>query len=175
MINKTLLIVIILFLVLSLGLLLFLPKYQTLKSSRSTIKDTQQEIKQYQDYFSKIEKTSEELKKYSDALSKIDFALPSDPSLIPVYYFLQKNSAQAGLAFKDIGVAKTSAMEEKPAIQKHTFSASFSGSYFALKNFLSVLEKSARLFEVESISFSSPPQGKEGTFIFNLTISVHSY
>jgi len=174
MINKTLLIIIILFLVLSLGSLLFLPKYQNLKSSQTTIKDTEQEIKQYQAYFSKIEKTSEELKKYSNALSKIDFALPSEPDLIPVYYFLQKNSAQAGLVFKNIGAAKTAVMEEKPAIQKHTFPVSFAGSYFAFKNFLSVLEKSARLFEVESISFSSP-KDKEGTFIFNLTISAHSY
>jgi Tfp pilus assembly protein PilO len=174
MINKTLLIIIIFFIVLSLELLLFLPKYQNFKSSQLAIKETEQEIKQYQNYFSKIEQASEELKKYSDALSKIDSALPPEPTLIPVYYFLQKNSSQSGLVFKEIGAVKTIALEEKPVIQKHTFPVSFSGSYFALKNFLSVLEKSARLFEIESISFSSPRE-KEESFIFNLTISLHSY
>ena len=174
MTNKPLLIIIIFFLIIPLWLLLFLPKYQNFKSSQTAIKETTQEIKQYQDYFSKIEQTLEELKKYNDALSQIDSALPPEPALIHVYYFLQKNSSQSGLIFKDIGILKTAALEEKPAIRKHTFPVSFSGSYFSFKNFLSVLEKSARLFGVESISFSSPKE-KEEAFIFNLTISLHSY
>jgi Tfp pilus assembly protein PilO len=153
----------------------FLPKYQNFKSAQTKIKETTQEIKQYQDYFSKIEQISEELKKHSDSLSQIDSALPSEPNLINVYYFLQKNSSQSGLIFKEIGNVKTAPLEEKPAILKHTFPISFSGSYSAFKNFLSVLEKSVRLFEVESIAFSSPPKEKEEIFIFNLTISLHSY
>lgn len=62
--------------------------------------------------------------------------------------------------------------KEGPEIWETKIDLVLSGSYSAFKNFLSILEKSARLIETESLSFSSP---KEETFQFDLKIKIHSY
>jgi len=170
--NKIILTILFFIVSLMLGLLLFLPNYQEFKISQTQIKSTKEEIKQFQDYYSKIEKISEELQKYSEGLAKIDSALPSEPGLTNLYYFLQKNSYQTGLFLKEVGITKVSSLSDMPAIKTYIFPISLMGSYYSFKNFLSSLEKSARLIEVDSISFS---YSKEDNFTFNLLIRVHSY
>ena len=47
------------------------------------------------------------------------------------------------------------------------------GSYPSLKSFLSDLEKSSRIIEVDSLSFATPEE--IGPFTFDLVIKVYSY
>jgi len=165
---------ILIFITLILGLFLILPKYQDLKSSQIKIKEVQKEIKQWEEYFSNLEKVSQELKNYTEVLSKIDSAIPSEFSLPSLFNFIQKISSQSGLVLKEVGSVTASPISQNSNIQKNSFTVSLSGSYSSLKNFLSILEKSARFLEVESISFSSPTE-KEGVSSFSLRIKVHSY
>jgi len=150
---------------------LILPTYQDLTSLRKKISEKEAELEIQEKYFQELQKISEELKNYEIPLSKIDSALPLKPSLPELLNFIQKASSQSGLSLKEIGQASTFSVE-KEKIKETKLDLVLVGSYSDFKNFLSVLEKSARIIEVENISFSTP---KEGSFNFILTIKVYSY
>jgi len=155
----------------SLVFLLIYPRVQDLIFLKKEISEKESDLKSQEKYFQEIEKTSEELKKYQDSLSKIDSALPEKFSLPELSNFLQKATSQSGLSFKGMSsVSVTSLLAGK--IKENRLNLALVGNYPDFKNFLSILEKSARLIEVENISFSLP---KEGQINFDLTIKVYSY
>jgi len=161
------------FFLLSFFLIIFLifPKYQNLNSLKKEIFEKEDELSSQEKYFETLQKTSEELKKYAPSLSKVDAALPKNPSLPELLNFIQKTSAQSGLSLKGISPAATSPLKGGK-IKETRMNFVLVGNYPDFKNFLSILEKSARLIDIENFSFSSP---KEGPFNFNLTIKVYSY
>jgi len=168
---------------------MFLPKFQQFNEIRKNIGAKRSEIKYSQEYYSKLTEVDAELKKYSVELSKIDSALPSDSFLPSLFNYLQKVTAQSGLVLKDAGSFTVSASENNPKIKEISLGLEVSGPYASFKNFLSTLEKSARLFETESISFASSEkkptaeeagetgqaEEKEEVFNFSLSIKVRSY
>jgi Tfp pilus assembly protein PilO len=149
------------------------PKYQKFNSFKKEILAKEKELSSQEKYFETLKETSEELKKYETSLSKIDSALPQNPSLPELLNFIQKASSQSGLSLKEISPAVTSPLE-KSEIKETRINFLLVGSYQDFKNFLFILEKSARLIDVENISFASPKE-KEGLFNFAITIKVYSY
>jgi len=94
--------------------------------------------------------------------------------VLPAFYnFIQRASSQSGLVLGAISPFSVSSSGEPLNVKEIGTGFSLSGSYTAFKNFLSALERSARMIEVESISLSSPVKG--GLFNFNLSIKMHSY
>jgi len=160
---------------LSFFLLFFLvfPKYQTLNVLKKEVFEKEEELSSQEKYFETLKETSEELKKYEVPLSKVDAALPKNPSLPELLNFIQKASSQSGLSLKGISPAVTTPLE-KGEIKETRINFLLVGSYSDFKNFLSILEKSARLIDIENISFALPKE-KEGLFNFNITIKVYSY
>jgi len=160
---------------LSLFLISFLifPKYQKFNSLKKEILGKEEELSSQEKYFEILQKTSEELKKYEASLSKIDSALPQNPSLPELLNFIQKTSSQSGLSLKEISPASTVPLE-KGEIKETRINFLLVGSYPDFKNFLFILEKSARLIAVENIFFALAKE-KEGLFNFNITIKVYSY
>ncbi len=169
---KILTISICIFFILGLGVGLIWPKYQDFKSLELEVSQKKSELKSKKEYLASLESAFQELEKHKDNLSKIESALPSDQSLPSLFDFLQRTSAQSGLILVDIGPVTVSS-PKGTTLKESGFNLSLSGSYSSLKNFLPVLEKSARLIEVEKISFSSA-KGEE-PFSFNLLIKIHSY
>jgi len=160
--------------ILIIGVFLVFPRCQDLRALRLEIGRRNTELQSKEKHISNLQEASQELEKYQLELSKIDSALPSSPSLPSLFNFLQKVSSQNGLILEEIGSFSVSVPEEKPEIKEISLNLGVSGSYSAFKNFLSTLEKSARLIEIESISFSTPEK-KESPFSFDLKIKVHSY
>lgn len=156
-----------------LGFGILYPKYQEIKFLRFEISQKETELRYKEEYFSNLSQISEKLKGFGDSLAKIDSAIPQVVSLPSLFDFLQKISSQSGLLLRKLSPVSGRYLTEKSEIQEHSFSLSLSGSYLALKNFLLSLEKSARLIEVNSISFSSPAEGN--FFEFELDLKVHSY
>lgn len=155
--------------------LFILPKSQSLFFLIKEISQKESSLSIQQEYFQELQKTSEELKKYEETFLKIDLALPPEPylSLAELLNFLQKSSSQSGLSLKKISSVSVSPKED---LKESKIELILNGSYPSFKNFLSVLEKSARLIKIERISFSVPERREEDeTFDFNLTIKVYSY
>lgn len=167
-------IIITICLIAAVGLVIFLvyPKYQDLAFLRKQLKQKGEEFSSRQEYFSEVNRVSEELNNYQEELEKIDSALPEDPSLPEIYDYFQKVSSQNGLVLTNINVGPLVDSKANLNTKETGISIAVSGSYTALKNLLSSLYKSARLIEVENISFS-PEEGS--IFEFNLQLKTHSY
>jgi len=156
-----------------LGIVLLWPRYQNLKELQESVSQKETEIQQQEQYFSNLSQIEEKIRKYDKELAKINSALPEDPSLPSLFNFLQKASSQSGLILKGISPFEISLLESSPNLKEIQFSFQVSGPYSSFKDFLSTLENSARLIEVENISFSSPKEGE--LFNFNLRVKVYSY
>jgi Tfp pilus assembly protein PilO len=171
------------FLIISLLILILgipfigLPKYREVQFLKFQIEEKKKELEYKEEYLEELENLAARLKDYQKEWEKIESALPDQPSLPTLFYFFQKLSAQNGLILRGIsfqGISPLEIKRESPfPLQKISFSLSLSGSYSALKNFLWALQKNARLFEIEGISFSAP--GEEESFNFNLEVRTHSY
>lgn len=162
-----------LFLILFAGLTF--PKYQNLRELSRRIELEEIELKNQQKYFQSLVEISEKLKDYQSELAKINSALPSDPSLSSLLNFLEKASSQTGLVLKGIGSATFVASTTKTeGLRETSLGIVVAGSYPSFKNFLSVLEKSARFIQIESLSFSTEEK-PETPINFNLRIKIYSY
>jgi len=162
-----------LLLVFGLGLGTLFPKSQQLQTLKNMIQERQQELKAEQEYFLKIGRIKNKLEEYPEALSKINSALPVSHSVPSLLNFFQKASSQSGLVFKEVSPFTISPAGEATGIKKIQLSFTVVGSYTSFKNFISIVEKSARLIEIENISFSSPKEGD--LFTFSLRITTNSY
>jgi len=155
------------------GVLLLWPRFQDLRTIQAAFENISEEIQYQEQYFSQLADIQNKFKDYEEKLFKIDSALPNDPSLASLFNFLQKASSQSGLILKGISPLAVSYSEKNPNLRKTQFSLEVSGSYSAFKEFLSTVERSARMIEVENVSFSTPNEGD--TITFNLRIKVYSY
>lgn len=168
-----LVITICLFLTIILGVGFLWPKLQDLREVQKNIKEKEGQLQSNREYFSNLSGIKTNLEGYKEALSKINSALPNDPSLPSLFNFLQKASSQSGLVLKGISPFAISSPENFPSLKEIQFGLQVTGSYPSFKNFLSTLEESARMIEVENISFLSPEEGRP--FTFSLRIKVYSY
>lgn len=182
---RPLAIIIGLILLLFLGIAVVFPKYQNLNLLQSQVKEKEAVLQSEKEYFSNLSEVSEKLKKHEESLSKINSALAAEPRLPALFNFLQTAVSQNGLVLKQIAPTLPSPLKKElveeglsPEIRETGINLAVAGSYSSFKNFLSVLEKTARMIELESISFSTPHQetdGGAGPIDFNLRIKVYSY
>lgn len=174
--NRSPLTIIILLVSLALGVFLVWPRYQDFISVKEEVAVKEKEFQSKAAYYAELKQALVELDNYQDQISKINSALPktSPLSLPEILNFLQRSSSQAGLTLEAITPLAISpfSREEISEIKETKINLSLRGDYIPFKKFLSIIEKSARLIESESISFSSP---KEGPFTFNLTVKVSGY
>jgi Tfp pilus assembly protein PilO len=165
---------------LALGIAVVFPKYQNLNLLQLKVKEKEAEFQSGKEYFSNLDDISEKLKKYEENLSKINSALAAEPGLPALFNFLQTATSQNGLVLRKIAPTLPTPLKEElvkegwsPAIRETGINLTVTGYYPSFKNFLSTLEKTARMIEIESISFST---GEEvGPIDFNLRIKVYSY
>jgi Tfp pilus assembly protein PilO len=160
------------FLTILLGIFLIWPKYQDLTELKLEVFKKKLEIQSQGDYLLDLQEASQKLEENQEVLAKIDSALPSDSSLPVLFNFFQKASSESGLVLGDFGKIAISP-EEESGLRETSLNLFLSGPYPAFKNFLYALENSARLIEVENISFSSPLE--EDIFSFQMGIKVYSY
>jgi len=177
---RPLAIIIGLILLVALGIAVVFPKYQNLNLLQSKVKEKEATLQSEKEYFSNLSDISEKLKKYEESLSKINSALAAEPGLPALFNFLQTAASQNGLVLKKIAPTLPSSLKEElvkegwsPEIRETGINLTVAGYYPSFKNFLSTLEKTARMIELESISFSASEEA--GPIDFNLRIKIYSY
>lgn len=174
LINYTSIITAVSFLIVILITVLILwPKFQELKIVQKNIEGKKAEIQVREAYSLKLSEIKAKLEEYQPEFSKINSALPTNPSHLSLLNELQKTSAGSGLILAEISPAAFSPSTDLPGLRESVFSIKVVGSYSSFKNFLSTLEKSARLIEIGGISFSSG-EGK-GSFSFDVKLKTLSY
>lgn len=150
---------------------LIVPKYQDFQGLRIELASKKTDLQNKLDYFANLKTLKEKLGKYEAELAKIDSSLPSDPSMPSLLDFLQKIASQEGLVLQKVGFGQTAiALESLPVMKKEVFFVA-DGLYPSFKKFVLDLEKSSRLIQVESLSFSFPE--KKEVFSFDLVVSTN--
>jgi len=151
-IDKPIFIAIILFIVLLSAFFFVVPQYKNLKSLQIDLGQKNAEYIAKFDYYAQIKKNYDDIQKRKADIQKIDDALPKNPNFGQLIYYFQKKAGESGLVLKTISLSQSSSAG---GINNLTFSLGISGDYVSLENFMISLEKSARLFEISSISFGS--------------------
>ena len=162
-INKPIAIIILVIIDLVLIFLFIFPKYQESRDLQMSLAEKNLAYEIQSGYYEKVSTVLKGVDSRQDILKKVDSALPSDPSFAPIVYFLQTESDKNGLTVKSITFSQvasetgqtTSQANSKQALKSITFMVNLSGKYQGLKNLLFSLERSARLFEVNAVSFAS--------------------
>lgn len=173
--NKLIIIIGVVVLALALGLFLLWPKYQDLQTLRSNIRERETELQSKEGYFALVRAASSTLDQYQEPLAKIVSALPDDPSLPPLLNFFQSTAAQTGLLLEKVSLGGVVTSSEKPTAPKEVrVTIQLRGSYQSLKDFLATLENSARLIEIEKLSFTTPKE-VEASPLIKLDAKVYSY
>lgn len=183
-INKPVSIVIIFVIALSILFLFALPKYQ---ESLALELELEQKRAQYEgrvDYYVKLVGVVGEIEQQQDALQKIDAALPPDLALAPLVNYLQEKAVASGLVLKSVNFSNQVSGQEvvvenlQEEIKNTVLRIELQGSYSGLKKFLVFLEKSAKLFEVNSISFTSNSEiltRLRGSEKYDFTLEIQTY
>lgn len=175
--NKIIIIAAGVMVALTLALVLVWPEYQKLQALKLNITNKQAELQSQETYFSQVKEIALKLEEYPDALLKISNALPKDPSLASLASFLQINAAQTGLILKKIVLGGIIApVDKKGPLTETQLIVQLTGSYKAFKDFLGLVENSARMIEVQNISIEIPPAEKSGESPqFTLDLKTTSY
>ncbi|MCX6721394.1 MAG: type 4a pilus biogenesis protein PilO [Candidatus Staskawiczbacteria bacterium] len=190
-IDRPIAIAVILFIILVLVFFFVKPEYKNFRDLQITLAEKKAEYNAQVEYYNAITKTYSDLQAHKDQIKKIDDALPQEPSLGKLVYYLQKTSAENGLIVKSLFLAKAASnlpndQKNKSEMKDITFSMSVLGDYVSLEKFLVSLEKSSRIFETSSISFGSgstqqpvipgqPQFQTQQIYDFSLQIKTHSY
>ncbi len=183
--NKPAVIIIFLILIVIMLFLFAIPKYQEYRGLQSTMMAKQAQYSGESIYFARVSDILSGLQSRQEALGKIQNALPDGFTLGPLMDFLQKKGSENAISITSVVFAQASplALPETPAItagqaQDVLFTVNAAGSYQGLKNFLFAMDNSARLFEMDSVSFSKTEgalssRGQEYTM--KLEVRTHAY
>lgn len=180
-VDRPITIALMLFAILLLIFFLVVPKYNQFKDLQQKIGEQQSAYDAKFAYYSEVDKVYQQIQAKKEIVDKIDSAIPSNVSYGPLVYFFQKKGMENGMITRGLFLTKAAPINPEKNLKEIGFSLDVLGSYSALKSFLSSLEKSARLFEVSSISFGSAGVSSAGKmqtleiYQFRLEVKTYSY
>ncbi|OGZ66408.1 MAG: hypothetical protein A3C50_02610 [Candidatus Staskawiczbacteria bacterium RIFCSPHIGHO2_02_FULL_43_16] len=158
--NKPVIITIFLILMVMLTFLFAVPQYNQYRLLQAQVAEKRAQYSGESIYFARISDILSGLESRRDVLDKIQSALPADFSLAPLVDFLQKKADENGIKITAMvfsqmpPVADQSLALAAPGqVKDLSFTLDSTGSYQGLKDFLFAMDNSARLFEVDTLSF----------------------
>ncbi len=190
--SKGLVSIVIFLSIIAVGMVAVWPAYQTMQESLGALKSKEIELETKGAYYDNINALYKESENYANELAKVNSAIPEKNSVASLFQFVQQIGSENGMVLKDIGALAVSSSVDKPRIKEIRFDFTVLGDYLAFRNFLTALEKSSRLIDVESISIpqekigstskdgelitGGPSSGSEpGVFPFNVKVITRSY
>ena len=189
-INKPVSTIIILVIALILFFLFAWPKYQESLSLETALAQKQAEYNGQAAYHTNLSQLLSKIEEHKDVLNTISSALPNTFALAPIVYFFQKTGTQSGVMVRSVSFSQGSAPSTRPAaatatpiIKDVSLTINFMGNYQGLKNFISTLETSARIFEISAISLvpieatqgTSSSQNQSRTYEMKMDVVTHTY
>ncbi len=184
--NQFLFTIAALIIALVIGFFLTVPKYNDFSIAIKNQKNIEINLQAKKDRIVTVDEALEKFKNYQDELKKIDQALPDTEFLPSLDQFFKSIGAShnivlagtSGMSYVDRKKSSSEIKDLGPISQRSpreiTVNLSPSGKYNDFKSFLLALENSARLVDVERLSFSISSVDK-GDISATMTVNVHSY
>lgn len=155
-----------------LSLFFIAPKYQEFQSVNLELKEKRAEFKFIKEYYNGLAEQEEILEQNREAFDKISSAIPEDSFLPSIFHFTSKTAIETGLVIKSIGKFSIASQKDRPDLKEISIEITLNGTYSALKNFLSDLEVTSRIIEVENIKFDLP---KDGGLLIDFVLKLKAY
>lgn len=157
------------------GFWLGLPKYENWKKLKADLEVKIIQVKAKEEYSARLREASQALKDYSEEMSKISSGLPLTADFPSLFNFIEELTTQSGVLLEDLQAGNVAPLTDNTEVKAVSFSLSVAGSYSAMKNLLTALHKTARLVEIDGISFQSSEEQAEGIFKFDIKLKTASW
>ena len=174
--RRPLLLSIVLFIVsIAVGVFMIWPNYQQLSISQQQLAEKEARLQIKENTLVELKELRKELGMYETELEKIRVSIPEDLQLPSLYDLVQSLSSLSGLLMQSISSSTEELSEETTSDLKMTgLSIRLSGSYEGLKEFLSRLNSSARVLNLQAITVVASGTEGEGLGI-EAQIEAYSY
>jgi len=106
---------------------------------------------------------------------RVGDALPKDTDLPNLLFLMNSIISSSGLIAENIMVDVAEPGTGQYLAEQATINLTIRGSYESFKAFLGTIEKNLRIFDVETISFSSPERTKEGFGSTRFSVTLKTY
>ena len=157
-------------------LLLFFinPQFANWKIASAELRERRTELNLKKVYFANLAKIAQELNQYPEEIAKIDSAIPNRPFLPSVFNFLEVSATENGLILEQIGKFSVLSNKERSNIKESFIDITFNGLYPDFKNFISAVEKSARIVNADNVVLDLT-KTEDDLITFDLKIKSNSY
>ena len=105
-IDRPITIAIIIFAILLLVFFLVFPEYRAFNELRTELAEKKAEFNAQYDYYAGVVKVYDELNVHQEDIKKIDDALPLNPELGRIVYYLEQTAVENGLTVKNLFLSK---------------------------------------------------------------------
>ncbi len=148
---------------------LVIPSYKDFQALDQKVAEKQRVLESQREYFEQLQNINDRLEGTEESFEKIDSAIPEGRDLANLMNYFQKSASRSGVIISSVSPALVGSTASKK-VHASQINLVLAGQYPDFKQFLSIIEKSARLIEIENISFSSPEEGNP--FKFNISTKV---
>ncbi len=168
--------IVIISLVLSIFLaaVLVFPQHQKLQRERTVLQERTEELQNHRNYQSRLQSVKARLDQNQELMANIISALPDELDAPSFLKFLQKASEASGVSIERVNWSRAASPAEGERTKEHILSMNFTCSYYAFKNFLYSLERSARLIDIMRMNFRASEEGDK-PIQFSMELRIHSY
>ena len=159
------------------------PTLITIAKLNKEIKDQKEASAMLQNKINAIVAAQQELAVNADNLPLLEEALPARNEFPKLAYFLEQAVIPGGLNIRSLNFEKVGEIKKTISGDKTTkilttsnqlsFSLGITGDYFQLRDFLTSLESSRRIIQLETASFNQAR--KDNTFEILLTVSGKAF
>lgn len=158
-------------------IMIWLPRLKSYIAQKAELTIKQAELDDKAAYFQKIDEALAKIKDNQENFDKISSAMPVEFLAPEIFDYLQREAVNNGLLLKSVSAGPQNVSKVNVKIKENTITLSLFGSYSAIKNFLSALNRSARMLETQSIKFSAPAKEskQKDIYTFDLTLKAYSY
>ena len=169
--------IILFFAALVIGFWILWPLYGDVTSALDLKKQNQDNLTEREKLTANLERLISQYNERSTDVASLNKAIPSDQNIPELLVNLEAIASENNLIFGGVNF-KSKDLKAK-GVKTLVMEIKVKGSYPAFKNYLKSMEKSLRIFDVISVSFSGVGPGQIGAKIdnleFNLIVNTYFY
>jgi len=168
---KNIIIIILIFGFVAIVIFLDIPTVQKILNFKKEIEVQNNFFIEKQAFLEKVEKLRDSYQTNEETLKKLEYILPDGQDVPNLIVQVEAFANEGGLSLKKIDFLAS----ENKEYQILTINLGLSGSYFAFKNFLKIVEDNIRLMDMQTVNFS-PKSGIQTSDIdFEITLRAYYY
>lgn len=165
------------FAALAIGFWILWPLYGDITAALLSREQSQDNLAQRKKLTENLERLISQYNERNSDIASLGKAVPSDQNIPELLVNLEAIASENGLIFGSVNFKPKDL--KAPGVKTLIAEIRVKGSYPDFLNYLKILEKSLRIFDVMSVSFSGVSPGQIGAKIndleFNLTVNTYYY